>query len=56
MHKKKSYKTLISHLWFQEECGKRLINMDIALEDDSILNAIKIKDVKQILYLLDNNF
>ena len=39
---------------FLAECGKRLIDVGLALEHDGIRQALMDRDRKRVLYILDN--
>ena len=41
---------------FAYECAQRTIAPEIALENENILEALKKRDDKRVLWLLDNEF
>ena len=41
---------------FKEECGIRLINVNIALENIEIRQSLINRDDKKVIELLNNNF
>lgn len=41
---------------FELACAQRTITPEIALENENILEALKKRDDKRVLWLLDNEF
>lgn len=41
---------------FVIECNKNCINANIALENENIIEALKNKDVKKVIEILENEF
>ena len=46
----------MTRLEFYFECGKRLIDDQLALENENIIAALDARDDKKVLEILDNEF
>ena len=46
----------MKRLDFMVECGKRLIDVGIALENDNLVEALKDKDDSKAISILDTEF
>jgi len=46
----------MTRLEFTAECETRLIDVDVALEDAEVVQALRDQDDSRVLAALDNNF
>ena len=46
----------MTRLEFMAECGERLIDIDLALEDETLRKALKARDNGQVKKILDEMF